>query len=93
MTSRDFAYWLQGFFELNDTTPPGGNPADYAPTLSPKQVDLVRRHLAMVFLHEIDPSAGSPAVQAELSETHAGVKPPPRIPSPTGVPGGGRMRC
>lgn len=45
MTSRDFVYWLQGFFELE-------NPEQLTPT----QIDLVRRHLNMVFIHEIDPS-------------------------------------
>jgi len=61
MTSRDFCYWLQGFFELNE---------DPAAELSAKQVEMIRRHLAMVFLHEIDPAMGGPAHQAKLSEAH-----------------------
>jgi hypothetical protein len=32
----------------------------------------VRRHLALVFKHEIDPSAGGAAHQAELNAIHAG---------------------
>jgi hypothetical protein len=47
VTSRDFAFWLQGYLEL---TP--GQPAP----LSAEQVDKVRRHLALVFIHDIDPS-------------------------------------
>lgn len=59
MTSRDFAYWLQGLFELGDPK-----------TLDEKQTDLVKRHLAMVFKHEIDPSMGSPDHQAALDALH-----------------------
>lgn len=49
MTSRDFCYWLQGYFELNHA---------------------IRRHLSMVFKHEIDPSAGDTSHQAILNELH-----------------------
>lgn len=59
MTSRDFCYWLQGLFEL-------GSPA----VLDAKQTDLVRAHLAMVFIHEIDPSAGDVKQQAVLNDIH-----------------------
>lgn len=45
MKSVEFAYWLQGLFELAEPK-----------TLDEKQTDLIKRHLAMVFLHEIDPS-------------------------------------
>jgi hypothetical protein len=60
MTSRDFCFWLQGFFELN----PGGT------GMSAAQANLVKRHLALVFKHEIDPSMGDTAHQAKLDETH-----------------------
>lgn len=68
MTSRDFCYWLQGFFEL--ANPPGA--------LNATQVVLVQNHLALVFKHEIDPSAGGPEHQAHLSAIHAeqGAVPP-----------------
>lgn len=59
MTSRDFCYWLQGLFEL-------GEPQ----SLDAKQTELVKRHLAMVFIHEIDPSAGPPEKQSELNAAH-----------------------
>ncbi len=50
MTSRDFAYWLQGFFEI--TSPNGETVGD----LNHKQVSIIKKHLDMVFEHEIDPS-------------------------------------
>lgn len=45
MTSRDFCFWLQGFFEVSK-----------AKTLGDEQTEIVKRHLSMVFKHEIDPS-------------------------------------
>lgn len=56
MTSRDFAYWLQGFFELSEAT-----------TLNEHQTKLIQQHLNMVFIHEIDPSfpkSQTPALNA-----------------------------
>jgi hypothetical protein len=45
MTSREFAYWLQGFFEVC-------NPE----TISKEQTLQIKNHLNLVFYHEIDPS-------------------------------------
>ncbi len=66
MTSRDYIYWLQGFFELTDVK-----------TLDEKQTDLIKRHLALVFKHEIDPSytKGLPKdvadkIQKDLNDIH-----------------------
>jgi hypothetical protein len=60
MTSRDFCYWLQGFFELTDST---------EAYIDDRKADLIRRHLNMVFIHEIDPSF--PADQQDaLTEAH-----------------------
>lgn len=59
MTSRDFAYWLQGLFELE-------NPK----TLNVKQTNLIKKHLALVFKHEIDPSMGDANIQNELNTIH-----------------------
>ena len=67
MTSRDFCYWLQGYFELN--------PAEGA-ALGPNQVACIKKHLALVFVNEIDPSMGPPEHQAELNEIHDGDKDP-----------------
>lgn len=60
MTSRDFVYWLQGFFEISE-----------AKDLGPKEVEIIRRHLNMVFKHEIDPSMGDEKHQKVLNETHS----------------------
>lgn len=60
MMCRDFVYWLQGALEVSD---PKG--------LTSEQLDVVKRHLALVFVHEIDPSAGGPEVQAKLNEVHS----------------------
>lgn len=75
MTARDFCYWLQGFFEIRGSldVPHGA--------LTHQQVEMIRRHLALVFKHEIDPSQGTPEQQAELQTIHDGpqasVVPPP----------------
>lgn len=63
MKSRDFCYWLQGYFEIH------GQTWD-KPTLDTKQVETIRRHLTMVFKHEIDPEAGSSEHQDSLNSTH-----------------------
>lgn len=70
MKSRDFVYWLQGYFELHGNRPMRPEPHDDM-ALSGCQVEMIRKHLAMVFKHEIDPSAGSSAHQQELTELHA----------------------
>ena len=61
MTSRDFAYWLQGFFELTDSD-----------TVTLEQVKMIKNHLNMVFHHDIDKSFGKdlPA----LKSIHDGVE-------------------
>ena len=45
MTSRDFCYWLMGHLELTDSA-----------SLSSEQLKIIKQHLQMVFVHEIDPS-------------------------------------
>ena len=65
MTSKDFVYWMQGMFELTDVT-----------TLNEKQVNLIKNHIKLVFLYDIDPSySDDPAVQQLLKNVHAGKKP------------------
>lgn len=64
MKSRDFCYWLQGFFELADPE-----------TLTLDQIQTVRNHLNMVFRYEIDPSFGGPEIQNDLNEIHSGSTP------------------
>lgn len=75
MTSRDFAYWLQGYFEIHGK----------AEGLTPAQVEMVRRHLHLVFKHEID----EPDPTGELQAVHDG-KPQPSLPWPHYPPG---VRC
>jgi hypothetical protein len=79
MTSRDFCFWLQGFLELRAAETPGVN---HAQGLCFDQLECVRRHLALVFKHEIDPSMGTPAHQVVLNDIHS------PIPGP-----GPTMRC
>jgi hypothetical protein len=43
MKSVDFCYWLQGLFELAEPE-----------KLNERQTELIKRHLNMVFQHEID---------------------------------------
>jgi hypothetical protein len=50
MTSRDFCYWLQGHFELATVT------TDGSVILTAEQVQMIQKHLSLVFVHEIDPS-------------------------------------
>jgi hypothetical protein len=70
MTSREFCYWLQGYFELDASNAP----------LNAIQTEAVKKHLAMVFKHEIDPSLGSPEHQAELRKVHEGGSSLPGLP-------------
>ena len=65
MTSRDFCFWLQGYLELA----PAGQP------MSAEQVEAVRKHLALVFVHEIDPAMGDQKKQDELNKIHNPVYP------------------
>ena len=75
MTSRDFAYWLQGYFEIHGGNVDPDSGARYDTGLDAKQVDIIKRHLAMVFVHEIDPSHGGKEKQDKLNEIH-NPKPP-----------------
>ncbi len=59
MTSRDFCYWLQGFFEISKCS-----------QLDREQVDMVKKHLNMAFKHEIDPSYGDKPEQDVLNHLH-----------------------
>ena len=59
MTSRDFCYWLQGYFEV-------ANPEQ----MSQKELEMVKKHLNLVFKHEIDPSMGDENHQKELNKIH-----------------------
>lgn len=83
MTSRDFVYWLQGYFEILDS-----NKNEQFKGLTECQAECVRRHLNLVFVHEIDPSMGDQKHQDNLNYIHSpgGEKPEPG-------PGGEIHRC
>lgn len=70
MTSRDFCFWLQGYFEIT-------NPED----INIEQTQMIRRHLALVFKHEIDPSM--PDTNGELQDIHDGKDSYPYWPNTT----------
>lgn len=62
MTSRDFCYWLQGFYELNGVK-----------SLTFEQSKMISNHLNLVFKHEIDPSIDkhhTPEGIDELNQIH-----------------------
>lgn len=63
MTAVNFAYWLQGFFELSNTE-----------EINKEQTELIKRHLNLVFKHDIDPSMGDELHQIELNKIHNGFK-------------------
>ena len=72
MNSRDFCFWLQGYFELEQSalaSSPTGKPG-----LTPASTEKIRQHLAMVFLHEIDPqiNAKDPDGGKALDAAHKG---------------------
>jgi hypothetical protein len=68
MQSRDFCYWLQGFFELRQ----GSEPLDAA------QVTLVKRHLDLVFQHAAGVSLREKPAELEPYP----IAPPEPAPSP-----------
>lgn len=49
MKSQDFAYWLQGFAEMNGDVPP-----------TPEQWKMIKEHLDLVF-NKVTPKLGEPA--------------------------------
>lgn len=61
MKTVEFCYWLQGLFELSDPK-----------ELNERQTNQIKRHLALVFKHDIDPQQGTPEYQAELQAIHDG---------------------
>lgn len=64
MKATEFAYWLQGAFE-------NGAFKDGA---TAEQLEVVQRHLNMVFIHDIDPSYPANQ-QAALHVAHSEPKP------------------
>lgn len=59
MTSRDFCYWLMGYFEISENQ-----------NLDQREIDIITKHLDLVFKHEIDPSMGEAEHQTVLNAIH-----------------------
>lgn len=74
MKASEFCYWLQGYFELAQTN-----------HVTRDQVDVIKRHLALVFVHDLDPAQ----VADKLQAIHDGK--PPQIGGT--APDGSLMRC
>ena len=84
MRARDFAYWLQGYFEVAQPKQIGTN-----------ETEMIKKHLALVFKHEIDPEMGDEKHQTELNAIHNGINLTPSKLNPLyDQPNeGGVMRC
>ncbi len=46
-----------------------------AETITKEQTEVIKKHLNLVFKHEIDPSMGDEKHQQELNAIHSGTKP------------------
>lgn len=66
MRAESFAYWLQGYFEINKAS------ENENKELTTAQVEVIQNHLNMVFIHDIDPKLGDAEHQAKLDEAHSG---------------------
>jgi hypothetical protein len=93
MTSRDFCYWLQGYFELSEIPQVDDRGRERAKPavdfLSEKHLQTIKNHLALVFKHEIDPSYGDKKHQDDLNEIHTGAYSPGQTVPTSNV----LMRC
>lgn len=66
MKASEFAYWLNGFFEI----------AESNTGLSQRQLEIIKNHLKLVFLYDIDPSYSKDArVQKIMQNVHDGKEP------------------
>jgi len=61
MTTTNFAYWLQGFFEV-------AKPEE----ITPEQLKMIKAHLRLVFRDDIDPKMGDEKHQQLLTSLHLG---------------------
>lgn len=70
MTSRDFCYWLQGFFEINSLK-------NEKVKITDAQSSIIQAHLNLVFKHEIDPENFKDKSEKEINiyeAIHKGAK-------------------
>lgn len=92
MNATEFCYWFQGYIEI---TKAGAQSPPAVSGLSQEQLNMVERHLALVFQHDIDPKQGPPAVQQQLQAIHDGFPPGVSVqqaPYPV-TPPGTVVRC
>lgn len=76
MKTTDFAYWLQGYFEILEA---GLTKEEKEQTkLNSAQVEIIKNHLNLVFLHDIDPKSnkGSSLFPEDLQKIHDGFSKP-----------------
>lgn len=66
MKAYEFCYWLQGYFELV-----GASSNREPESLTEGQIETIKNHLNMVFLHDIDKSYPQ---GTELNHLHQGKK-------------------
>lgn len=85
MSSREFCYWLQGFFEIHDGAPVIPGELGKFGDLTTEQTTTIRERLAMVFAHEIDPSQRNAQRQDSPAKIHQG--------APCGPWGVSKQRC
>jgi len=64
MKASEFCYWLQGHFELTE------GDSEHPGTMTRKQCETIKRHLALVFKHELDKTHGDESEQAALNAIH-----------------------
>ena len=67
---------MQGYLEVTKAGAEDGAPI----VLNAKHVACIEKHLALAFVHDIDPSMGPPEHQVNLDAAHEGR--PPRPPKP-----------
>jgi hypothetical protein len=64
MSSRDFCFWLMGYFEIHNAGLEDRK--DVCHGLPSEKVKMIEKHLALVFKHEIDPSYGDEKHQKSI---------------------------
>lgn len=69
MTSRDFCFWLQGFFELSEVE------LGEQTTLTISQTKMIKEHLALVFQHDIGKSTENIDKLKTYIDSHIGTQP------------------
>lgn len=66
MMANEFAYWLQGFFEITEANPDGT-----VKRLTAKQVTTIKNHLKLVFYHDLDrQEPGDPKKSQAIHDGH-----------------------